>query len=114
MSSENTITWQDFEKVQLCAGTIVRAEPFPEARRPAYKVWVRFGEDDVRKSSAQITERYTPEELVGTRVICVTNFPPKQIGPIRSEVLICGFEDAAGAIVLARPDGEVPDGARLK
>ncbi|TXD34786.1 tRNA-binding protein [Lujinxingia vulgaris] len=114
MSSENTITWQDFEKVHLRAGTIVRAEPFPEARRPAYKVWVRFGEGDVRKSSAQITERYSPEELVGTRVICVTNFPAKQIGPIRSEVLICGFEDAGGAIVLARPDGEVPDGARLK
>lgn len=112
--SENTITWQDFEAVHLQAGTIVRAEPFPEARQPAYKVWVRFGEDDVRKSSAQITELYTPETLIGTRVICVTNFPPKQIGPIRSEVLICGFANEDGAIVLARPDGEVPDGARLK
>ncbi|RAL21294.1 tRNA-binding protein [Lujinxingia litoralis] len=114
MSDDKTIDWADFEAVKLQVGTVVRAEPFPEARRPAYKVWVRLGPEDVRKSSAQITDLYSPESLVGTQVLCVTNFPAKQIGPIRSEVLICGFEREDGAIVLARPDSPVPDGARLK
>lgn len=109
-----TIAWSDFEKVSLRAGTVVRAEPFPEARKPAHKVWVDFGPDlGVLKTSAQVTEIYTPEELVGRRVIGVVNFPEKQIGPMVSEFLLTGFADAEGRIRLASVDGEVPDGARL-
>ncbi|MEL6487303.1 MAG: tRNA-binding protein, partial [Pseudomonadota bacterium] len=96
------------------AGTVTRAEPFPEARRPAIKLWVDFGtEIGVKKSSAQITERYSPEELVGAKVMAVVNFAPRQIGPFMSEVLVLGFPDADGAIVLAAPQGDVPDGAKL-
>ncbi|MEC8020460.1 MAG: tRNA-binding protein [Pseudomonadales bacterium] len=108
------ISWADFEKVQLRAGTIVQAEPFPEARRPAIKLWVDFGpEIGVLKSSAQITDCYTPEVLVGRQVMGVVNFPSKQIGPIRSECLITGFYREDGAVVLAVPDTPVQNGARL-
>lgn len=109
-----TIDWDDFARVELRVGTVVRAEPFPEARKPAYKIWVDFGDElGVRKSSAQVTDLYEPEELVGTQVVGVVNFPPKQIGPFMSEFLVTGFPDENGAIVLARPDRPVPDGAKL-
>lgn len=109
-----TIDWNDFEKVELRVGTIVEVEEFPEARKPAYKVKVDFGPDiGLRKSSAQITDLYNRDELLGRQVVGVVNFPPKQIGPVRSECLITGFHREDGAVVLARPDSEVPNGARL-
>lgn len=107
------ISWGDFEKVELRAGTIVRAEAFPEARKPAYKLWVDFGEFGVKSSSAQITDLYSLEELVGMQVMGVINFPPKQIGPVRSECLVTGFPDEQGRVVLARPSHPVPNGAKL-
>lgn len=108
------ISFDDFMKVDIRAGRVTRAEPFPEARKPAIKLWVDFGpEIGERKSSAQITVHYTPEALVGTLVMGVVNFPPRQIGPFMSEVLVLGYEDEAGAIVLARPDKDVPPGARM-
>lgn len=108
-----TIAWNDFEKVELRVGTIVRVEEFPEARVPAYKVWVDFGEEiGERKSSAQITELYNLDELVGKQVVGVVNFPPKQIGPIKSECLVTGFYREDG-VVLAVPDKDVPNGLKL-
>lgn len=108
-----TISWNDFEQVELRVGTIARVEPFPEARNPAYKVWVDFGpEIGERKSSAQITEHYAPEELVGRQIVAVVNFAPKQIGPMRSECLITGFYRDDG-VVLAVPDKPVPNGLKL-
>lgn len=110
----NLINWNDFEKVQLHVGTIVRVEDFPEARKPAYKVWVDFGgELGVKKSSAQITHHYTTDELLNKQVVCVVNFPEKQIGPFLSQILITGFADENGHIVLAVPDQSVPNGAKL-
>jgi len=110
----NTIEWNDFEKVELRVGTIVEAFDFPEARKPAYKLTIDFGDEiGLRKSSAQITDLYTRAELVGRQIVAVVNFPPKQIGPVRSECLVTGFHREDGAVVLARPDSEVPNGARL-
>ena len=109
-----TIAYADFERVDIRVGTIVEALPFPEARKPAYKLTIDFGpEIGTKKSSAQITVHYTLEELVGRQVLAVVNFPPRQIGPVRSEVLTLGFEDAAGAIVLAGVDHPVPNGKKM-
>lgn len=109
-----TISWSDFEKVEIRVGTVISAEPFPEARNPAYKLKVDFGADvGIKKSSAQITAHYTVGELVGKQVIGVTNFPPKQIGPFMSECLITGFYDQDGEVVLAVPDKPAINGARL-
>ncbi|BDQ33347.1 tRNA-binding protein [Pseudodesulfovibrio portus] len=108
-----TIEWSEFERVELRVGTIVRAEEFPEARVPAYKVWVDFGEEiGERKSSAQITKLYELDELVGRQVVAVVNFPPKQIGPMRSECLVTGFYREDG-VVLAVPDKACPNGLKL-
>lgn len=107
-----TITWEDFEKVHLRMGTVVEAREFSEARQPAWILLVDLGEMGIRKSSAQVTDRYTADELVGSQVLCVTNFAPKQIGPVRSEVLVTGFV-TDGGVVLARPDAPVPNGTRL-
>ena len=112
MSEE--IDFSDFMKVDVRVDEIVRAEPFPEARKPAIKLWVDFGGDlGVKKSSAQITKHYTPEGLIGRQVMAVVNFPPRQIGPMRSEILVLGVPDSDGEVVLLRPDQTVPIGGRL-
>ncbi|MDD9908130.1 MAG: tRNA-binding protein [Ahrensia sp.] len=109
-----TISFDDFMKVEIRAGTVVEAEPFPEARKPAIKLVIDFGPDiGEKKSSAQITAHYEPEALVGRQVIAVTNFPPRQIGPFMSQVLTLGFADDNGDIVLAQIDKPVPNGERL-
>lgn len=108
------ITWDDFTKVELRVGRIVSAEPFPQARKPAYILHVDFGpEIGVKKSSAQITHVYNVEELKGKLVVGVVNFPPKQIGPIRSECLVTGFHNERGEVVLCVPERDVPLGAKL-
>ena len=109
-----SIDWSDFTRVELRVGTVVGAEPFPKARRPAYILHVDFGDSlGVKKSSAQITDLYEPEALLGRQVVAVVNFPPKQIGPIMSECLVTGFHREDGAVVLAVPDSAVPNGAKL-
>ena len=116
MSKEQnkTIEWSDFEAVELRTGTVVDVQDFPEARRPAYKVWVDFGEEyGIRKSSAQVTTLYTKEELMGRQIVGVVNFPTKQIGPFRSEFLLTGFYREDGAVVLAVPGQEVANGSKL-
>lgn len=109
-----TIEYADFEKVEMRVGRVERAEPFPEARKPAIKLWIDFGPElGIRKSSAQLTVHYTPEQLIGRLVIAVTNFPPRQIGPFMSEVLVLGVPDPDGAVVLLHPDQDVPLGGRV-
>lgn len=109
-----SITYDDFAKLDIRVGRITRAEPFPEARKPALKLWVDFGGDlGEKRSSAQITRHYTPETLIGRQVLAVVNFPPRQIGKVLSEVLVLGVPDADGEVVLIGPDHAVPDGGRL-
>lgn len=108
------ITYAEFEKVDIRVGRITRAEPFPEARKPAFRLWVDFGEGiGEKRSSAQLTRHYAPAALVGRQVLAVVNFPPRQIGPMISEVLVLGVPDAEGAVVLIGPDHEVPLGGKL-
>ena len=107
-------TFDDFMKLDIRVGKITRAEPFPEARKPAYKLWVDFGPDiGEKKSSAQITVNYQIEDSIDKRVMAVVNFPPRQIGPVKSEILVLGVSDDDGAIVLIAPDSAVPIGGRL-
>ncbi len=109
-----TITYDDFQKVDIRVGRITRAEPYPEARKPAIKLWVDFGgEIGEKRSSAQITRHYNPEGLIGRQVLAVVNFPPRQIGKVMSEVLVLGVPDATGEVVLIGPEQDVPLGGRL-
>lgn len=108
------IDFDSFLKVDIRVGTVEKVEPFPEARKPAWKLWVNYGpEIGVKKSSAQITDHYEPETLIGRQVMGVVNFPPRQIGPFMSEALVLGLMDEAGRVVLIGPDQNVPDGARM-
>ncbi|MDO9707933.1 tRNA-binding protein [Paracraurococcus lichenis] len=110
----DTISFADFEKVDIRAGTVVDAKPFPEARKPAIRLWVDFGAPiGVKTSSAQITAHYACDRLIGRQVLAVVNFPPRQIGPFTSEVLVLGVPDENGAVVLLKPDLKVPDGGRM-
>lgn len=110
----DAIGFDDFLKVDVRVGTIVRAEPFPEARKPAIKLWIDFGPSlGERKSSAQVTRHYTPDALMGRQVVAVVNFPPRQIGKFMSEVLVLGVPDQDGEVVLLAPDLQVPTGGRL-
>ena len=114
MTDTETITFADFRKVDIRAGTIVAAEPFPEARQPAYKLRVDFGSGiGVKKTSAHITANYAYDELIGTHIAVVVNFPPKQIGKFMSEILVLGSPDEDGEVVLIRPDQAIPNGGRL-
>lgn len=107
------ITLDDFERVDMRVGIVVRAEAFPEARKPAIKLWIDFGEMGERKTSAQLTRHYTPDALVGRRVIAVVNFPPRQVASFMSDVLVLGVPDEEGAVILLQPDRDVPLGGRV-
>jgi tRNA-binding protein len=107
------ISWEDFSRVDMRVGVVVDARDFPEARRPALKLWVDFGPLGVKRASAQITQRYAPADLVGRLVVAVVNFPPKQIGPFVSEVLVLGAYDEGGEVILLRPDFEVRPGSKI-
>lgn len=109
-----TLSWQEFEAVDIRVGTIVRVEPFPKARKPAYKIWVDLGEEiGVKQSSARITDLYAMDELPGRQVLCVVNFAPKQVADFMSEVLVTGFIQEEGQVVLAQPDRKVSNGLKL-
>ena len=108
-----TIAWEDFEKVDMRVGVVTDARAFPEARRPAYRLWIDFGPLGVKRSSAQITAHYRAEELIGRQVIAVVNFPPKQVGPFVSEVLVLGAYDEGGEVILLRPDQAVGPGSKI-
>jgi tRNA-binding protein len=113
-SMAEPVTYADFEKLDIRVGTVVDAKPFPQARKPALQLWIDFGpEVGVKKSSAQITVHYKPDQLIGRQVCAVVNFPPRQIGPFISEVLTLGLPGDEGEVVLAKPDFKVPDGGRL-
>ncbi|WP_250632153.1 tRNA-binding protein [Rhodoflexus caldus] len=107
------ITWEDFEKIDLRVGTIIAADDFPKARKPAYKLQIDFGELGIRKSSAQITKRYTKEELIGRQVVAVVNFPPKQVADFMSECLVLGVVDGSGDVILLRPDAPAANGQKI-
>lgn len=113
MNDPATISYDDFSRVEMRAGRIERAEPFPEARNPAYRLWIDFGELGVKRSSAQVTAHYSAEELVGRMVVAVTNFPPKQIANFMSEVLVLGVPSERGEVVLLSPERDVPVGGRV-
>lgn len=113
MAPDPKISYYDFERVEMRVGRIVRAEPFPEARRPAYRLWIDFGELGVKRSSAQVTAHYSADDLVGRQVVAVTNFPPKQIASFMSEVLVLGVPSEQEEVVLLSPDLEVPEGGRV-
>ena len=108
-----TIAWPDFEKVDMRVGVVTGAEEFPEARRPAYRLWIDFGPLGVKRASAQITDHYRPSELIGRHVVAVVNFPPKQIGPFVSEVLVLGAYNEAGEVILLHPDKPVAPGSKI-
>jgi tRNA-binding protein len=107
------LTWQEFEKVDMRVGTVIDVRPFPDARKPAYQLWIDFGSLGIKKSSAQITVRYLPEDLLGRQVIAVVNFPPKQIGPFMSECLVLGSVDDKGVVTLLHPGLAVENGLRI-
>ena len=107
------ISWDDFARVDMRVGVVVDAREFPEAKQPALKLWIDLGPLGVKRSSAQITRRYSPSELIGRAVVAVVNFPPKQIGPFLSEVLVLGAYDADGAVILLRPDTDVTPGSKI-
>ena len=108
-----TIAWPDFEKVDMRVGVVTGAEEFPEARRPAYRLWIDFGPLGVKRASAQITDHNRPSELIGRHVVAVVNFPPKQIGPFVSEVLVLGAYNEAGEVILLHPDKPVAPGSKI-
>jgi tRNA-binding protein len=107
------LTWEEFEKVDMRVGVVVRAEPFPEARKPAYKLWIDLGPLGEKRSSAQITDHYRPDDLLGRQVVCVVNFPPRRIGPFVSEVLVLGAYASGREVILLQPDREVARGSKI-